>query len=551
MRCLGSGEWVFVGTLRRQGAIEKGVCRPVRLRLLFWLLLLSLLPVQPGFAQKVRATGDLRSTLASEYEALAAGTAKGSTAAGEVGDGGPPQIRRVWAWLMAYALRPEPSFLLEVADAIEASEPDKAWMLYSRFLRLRPNSWQRENVERRLRSLMERLVGDLRDESQREALIERTLRDAETATVQGALRDAEGRLGLAYALGGDQPEALASLARLQRRQQRHKEEYVLWKRVQDECDSSSAAISLRSEAELRLSDLTRAPRSMNEPYVAAQAGLYLGGRRLRYQGRVPIETPGGEPSCGLLLDAALGRYRQSRCPSYEAPLAPGMFASLQVFPLAATGPRHLRGLGLRTDVQLAPGQTVCTKGSTDGSCEASHTLRLESGLLWEYRQRPQGESLRAQLSLGYGYHALFLPRQVMADRWRSLQDPTYHTLSVGGELLWPVPVASPLPWSLGLGLHYHGVLSHGALSEQAAEHYGPIAAAHGLRAEVTPLRLRGYQGLVFALSGQLELFQTSFTNSDEAAARSAASNDGPVQHGTATSIVDLQYGLRVGVHYQY
>jgi hypothetical protein len=505
----------------------------------------------------VRATSSLRDTLVAEYEARAASITKPAEPTGNPSaHAGELASQRAWAWLFAYLLRPEPSFLLEVAGAIEAAEPDKAWMLYSRFLRLRPNTWQREDVERRLRSLMERLSGDLRDESRRFELVGQTLQGGEEAMTQGVLQVAERMLGLAYAMGGLPGKTLVRMARLQRRQGRYREEYVLWKRVQEEAETSTVPATLRSEAEQRLSELTRSPRSMNEPYVAATLGLYFGGRQIQYTGPGSLEGSTAETACGRLEDQRLGVYSPSPCPSFRQPLSLGVWGQLHLFPLASSGPRSLRGLGLRTTLQLQPGQRVCQKNGTDDSCQTGHSFRVENGLLWEYRRHPRGESPRTQVWGMHGYHALHLPAVVPANGWRTLQSPTYHTLTLGGEALLPVPVPSPLPWSMSLSLSYHLLLNQGALSDDSRGQYGPIASAHGLRAEFTPLRLRSYHGLVLLLAGQCELFQTSFVDADaslhgQSVASPSLNAEAPQQRGLAASIQDLQYGVRVGLHYEY
>lgn len=494
----------------------------------------------PARAQRVKATPELVTKIVHHYESLAAGP--GAMRAGGQQTGAE---ERAWAWLMAYAVRAEPSYLLEAASTIEPTAPAEAWMLYARYLRLRPDTFQRESIERKLRALMVRLSGDLRDDNHRELLITQQRLHAQQATARGALREAERCLAIAYALSEESAVLLSALAELQERQRLFAQEYVLLQRM---LEHQALDPQLRTLTETRLSELTRAPRSLNEPYMGLSGGLLLGGRRLSY---LPAASEGPfDSGCSYLADTQLRVYQSTRCPTYQQPLTPGFLLNVSAYPLAAVGPRLLRGLGWQLRVQALPAQNVCPRQGGSGECGRGHQVDLETGLVWEYRQRQTGEGLRLRLLAGYGYHLLRLPGSGK-DTWSSLPAPSYQMLSVGAALLWPLPLALRFPSSVGLSVHYHAVLDLGELTAHPAAAYGPVGMGHGTRIELSPLRLRMYQGVVLVASGQFELFRVAFPAASRASAAATTAAARPMQRAMAGGMLDLLYGINLGLHYEF
>lgn len=512
-----------------------------------FIFLAALLAPQAGQAQLVEPKPDLLTVTVTEYERAAASTVQPGRRAGQQS----PAEHVVWAMLMANALRPEPAYLLEAAAALDKTgDKAEAWMLYGRFLRLRPNTWQREPVEQRMRILTESLAGEMRGEERLQAMIVQQLGVARSAQQSGQLRAAERHYALAYALGDLDAQALAQLARLQRVAGKWNVEYLLWQRLRTELAAASA---LRSEAEVRLHALTVRPRRAADVYVRVAADLVGSGRQLRVQGGVVDGNGQSSPDCLVQSDWALGLYSAAPCPRYSQPLTGGVGLALQLFPLAARAPLLLRGLGLHLDLQLQPAPSGCGRLAGRAGCAETsgfgQQLRAEAALLWEYRFRDGSESARVQLLAGYGYHSLRLPLVRPDGSWSSLPEPTYHALTVGADFLVPMLARGEVAWSMRFGLRYHAVLESRLQPIDEGRGYGPVSTSHGLRADIVPLRLRLHAGLHLQVGTQLELFLVSLS------CRSAQSScsDLPLgqQQGVASGVSDFRYSGSLGLEYEY
>lgn len=450
------------------------------------------------------------------------------------------------AWSLAYAMSPDPTMLLNLAEACRSRGLFReAYVLLQRFLQEEPGTARKAEVDEQSRQLLAKLGGAARVRAL--TVAQEHVQPGVTAFGKPDLALATREFALAYALSPT-PDLLYNLATCQRKMNAAAEAVVLYEQfLQSGTPSTGAqrtnAESYRSQllAQIQqqrqaarpptpppapdpppvapvpqpppapppapppVADVPRRPRAL--PYLDFVIGPVSGSRFLRSSG-----DESGQ--CQFLIDPQTNRYAAGPCPELTLPATPGLQVGISLLPFAGKSSMWVQGLGLEADFELWPAYGICGNSDANGNCTggdlSGSRVRVAAGLRWDVSPWQQRGKATFGLYVRYGMDRQDLSGAEEQASTRNLPNVTYHYVDAGFSLSAPLLLRERFALRTGLRAGYVAPFGYGELTEPPAaepqrSRFGLIGSGHGVRVHATVLEVLPWRGLVLQLTCTYQL----------------------------------------------